>query len=140
MKDNKECWLKLLYAVTLATLASGILYLFIGCIVTNPNEIIEQNSEYIVVKEYKLYNSGSTINKYPSDKIYDGAVIDKEKHSRYVGVPGKGGHHQIRKHVTVQFNGRTLRIESSSLYNKYNEGDQVKVKEVWYPRHDIIVL
>ena len=136
----KEYWLKALYSVVLVALASGILYLFIGCIVTNPNEIIEQNSEYIVVKEYKLYNSGSTINKYPSDKIYDGAVIDKEKHSYYVGVPGKGGHPQIRKHVTVQFNGRTLRIESSSLYNKYNEGDQIKVKEVWYPRHDIIVL
>lgn len=136
----KEFWLKILYVTVLVALASGILYFFIGCIVTNPNEIIEQNSEYIVVKEYKMYNSGSTINKYPSDKIYDGVVIDKEKHSRYVGVPGKGGHHQIRKHVTVQFNGRTLKIESSSLYNKYNESDSVKVKETWYPRRDIIVL
>lgn len=136
----KEFWLKTLYVTVLVALVSGILYLVIGCIVTNPNEIIEQNSEYIVVKEYKLYNSGSTINKYPTDKIYDGTVIDKEKHSYYVGVPGKGGHPQTRKHVTVQFNGRTLQIESSSLYNKYNEGDQIKVKEVWYPRHDIIVL
>lgn len=136
----KEFWLKTLYVTVLVALVSGILYLVIGCIVTNPNEIIEQNSEYIVVKEYKLYNSGSTVNKYPSDKIYDGVVIDKDKHSYYVGVPGKGGHPQTRKHVTVQFNGRTLQIESSSLYNKYNEGDQIKVKEVWYPRHDIIVL
>ena len=136
----KEFWLKTLYVTVLVALVSGILYLVIGCIVTNPNEIIEQNSEYIVVKEYKLYNSGSTVNKYPSDKIYDGVVIDKEKHSYYVGVPGKGGHPQTRKHVTVQFNGRTLQIESNSLYNKYNEGDQIKVKEVWYPRHDIIVL
>lgn len=136
----KEFWLKTLYVTVLVALASGILYLFIGCIVTNPDEVIERNSEYIVVKEYKMYNSGSTINKYPTDKIYDGTVIDKEKHSYYVGVPGKGGHPQTRKHVTVQFNGRTLQIESSSLYNKYNEGDQIKVKEVWYPRHDIIVL
>ena len=136
----KECCLKAIYWIVLLVLASGILYLFIGCIVTNPNEIIEQNSEYIIVKEYKLYNSGSTINKYPADKIYDGVVIDKERHSYYVGVPGKGGHHQTRKYVTVQFNGRTLKIESSSLYNKYNECDKVKVKEVWYPRHDIIVL
>lgn len=140
MKDNKECWLKALFAITLVALASGILYLFIGCIVTNPDEIIEQNSEYIIVREYKMYNNGSTINKYPADKIYDGVVIDKERHSYYVGVPGKGGHPQTRKHVTIQFNERTLRIESSSLYNKYNEGDQIKVKEVWYPRHDIIVL
>ena len=136
----KEFWLKTLYVTVLVALASGILYLFIGCIVTNPDEVIERNSEYIVVKEYKLYNSGSTVIKYPSDKIYDGVVIDKDKHSYYVGVPGKGGHPQTRKHVTVQFNGRTLQIESSSLYNKYNEGDQIKVKEVWYPRHDIIVL
>ena len=136
----KEFWLKTLYVTVLVALASGILYLFIGCIVTNNSEIIEQNSEYIIVREYKLYNNGSTINKYPADKIYDGVVIDKEKHSRYVGVPGKGGHPQTRKYVTVQFNGRTLRIESSSLYNKYNEGDSVKVKEVWYPRRDIIVL
>lgn len=136
----KECWLKALYASVLLALASGILYIFIGMIVTNPDKIIEQNSEYIIVKEYKMYNSGSTINKYPADKIYDGVVIDKERHSYYVGVPGKGGHPQTRKYVTVQFNGRTLQIESSSLYNKYNEGDQIKVKEVWYPRHDIIVL
>lgn len=140
MKDNKERLLKTLYVTVLAALVSGILYLFIGCIVTNPNEIIEQNSEYIIVREYKLYNSGSAINKYPADKIYDGVVIDKERHSYYVGVPGKGGHPQTRKYVTIQFNGETLRIQSSSLYNKYNEYDKVKVKEVWYPRHDIIVL
>ena len=140
MEDNKEFWLKTLYVTVLVALASGILYLFIGCIVTNPNEIIEQNSEYIIVKEYKLYNSGSTINKYPADKIYDGVVIDKERHSYYVGVPGKGGHYQTHTHVTIQFNGETLRIQSSSLYNKYSEGDKIKVKEVWYPRHDIIVL
>lgn len=136
----KEFWLKVLYAITLAALVSGILYLFIGGMVTNSDEVIERNSEYIIVREYKLYDNGSTINKYPADKIYDGVVIDKEKHSYYVGVPGKGGHPQTRKHVTIQFNERTLRIESSSLYNKYNEGDQIKVKEVWYPRHDIIVL
>lgn len=136
----KEFWLKTLYVTVLVALVSGILYLVIGCIVTNPDEVIERNSEYIIVREYKMYNNGSTVNKYPSDKIYDGVVIDKEKHSYYVGVPGKGGHPQTRKHVTVQFNGRTLQIESSSLYNKYNEGDQIKVKEVWYPRHDIIVL
>lgn len=94
MKDNKEFWLKTLYVTVLVALASGILYLFIGCIVTNLDEVIERNSEYIIVKEYKMYNSGSTINKYPTDKIYDGTVIDKEKHSYYVGVPGKGGHPQ----------------------------------------------
>lgn len=140
MKDNKEFWLKVLYAITLAALVSGILYLFIGGMVTNPDEVIERNSEYIVVKEYKFYNSGAAINKYPADKIYDGVVIDKERHSYYVGIPGKGGHPQTHKYITVQFNGRTLQIESSSLYNKYNEGDSVKVKEVWYPRRDIIVL
>ena len=140
MKDNKEFWLKVLYAITLAALVSGILYLFIGGMVTNPDEVIERNSEYIVVKEYKFYNSGAAINKYPADKIYDGVVIDKERHSYYVGIPGKGGHPQTHKYITVQFNGRTLRIESSSLYNKYNEGDQIKIKEVWYPRYDIIVL
>ena len=140
MKDNKECWLKVLFAITLVALASGILYIFIGCIVTNPDEIIEQNSEYIIVREYKMYNNGSTINKYPTDKIYDGVVIDKERHSYYVGVPGKGGHPQTRKHVTIQFDERTLRIESSSLYNQYNEGDRIKVKEAWYPRYDVIVL
>lgn len=137
---KKECWLKLLYAAVLVALASGILYFFVGCIVTNPDEVIERNSEYIVVREYKMYNSGSTINKYPTDKIYDGVVIDKERRSHYVGIPGKGGHYQTHTHVTIQFNGETLRIESSSLYNQYNEGDSVKVKEVWYPRHDIIVL
>lgn len=131
---------KVKYGLLITILILGITYLIIGCVRTNSDKVLEKNAEYILVKEYKWNNRDSVICKYPADKIYTGVVIDKKRTSYYVGVPGKGGHPQTRKHVTVQFNGRTLQIESSSLYSKYNEGDRIKVKEVWYPSHDIIVL
>lgn len=139
-QENKNPILQILFGIWLTILTIGILYLLVGCIVTNPNEIIEQNSEYIIVKEYKLYNRDSVIYKYPADKIYTGVIINKERTSRYVGVPGKGGHPDIDYHVTIKFNNQIFKTDDYQLYHKYNKGNNVKVKEIWYPRHKIIVL
>lgn len=140
IQKNKNLISRILFGILLAIPIAGMLYLFVGGIRTNPDKILERNTEYILVKEYKWNNRDSVICKYPVDKLYTGVIINKEKTSHYVGVPGKGGHRKIRKHITVQFNETTLRIESSSLYNKYSEGDKVKVKEIWYPYHNITVL
>ena len=103
-------------------------------------EIIKQDSNYLYVKEYTLYNRDSSIVRYKADKIYNGVIVNKNRRSSYHGIPGKGGHHSTSYYVTVQFNGTTQTFRSSNLYRKYNKGDRVRVREVWYPRHDIIVL
>lgn len=121
-------------------LTIGILYLLVGCIRTNSDKVLERNAEYILVKEYKWNNRDSVIYKYPADKIHTGVVINKERTSRYVGIPGKGGHPDVDYYVTIKFNNQILKTDDYQLYHKYNKGNNIKVKEVWYPRYKIIVL
>ena len=117
----------------------GISYLLIGAIKTKPDQILTKTSEYIIVKEYKWNNKDSVIYKYPADKIYTATVIHKQRHSSYRGIPGKGGHSTTSYYITILGNNTQHRIQSSNLYHKYDKGDIVKVKEVWYPRHNVIV-
>ncbi len=117
----------------------GISYLLIGAIKTKPDQILVSNSESIIVKKYKWNNRDSVIYTYPSDKIYTAIVIDKERHSSFVGVPGKGGHSTTSYYITISGNNTQHRIRSLNLYHKYDKGNKVKVKEVWYPRHNVTV-
>ena len=140
IQENKNSISKTLFGILLTILTIGVLYLLVGCIRTNPDKVLERNTEYIFVKEYKWNNRDSVIYKYPADKIYTGVVIDKERTSRYVGVPGKGGHPDVDYYVTIKFNNQIFKTDDYQLYHKYNKGNNIKVKEVWYPRHKIIVL
>ena len=74
------------------------------------------------------------------DKIYTGVVINKERISRYVGIPGKGGHPDVDYYVTIKFNNQIFKINDYQLCHKYGKSNNIKVKEVWYPKHKIIVL
>ena len=140
IQENKNSISQTLFGALLTILTIGILYLLVGCIKTNPDKVLERNAEYILVKEYKWNNRDSVICKYSADKIYNGIVIDKKRTSRYVGVPGKGGHPDVDYYVTIKFNNQTFKTDDYQLYHKYNKGNNIKVKEVWYPRHRIIVL
>ena len=140
IRENKNSISQILFGILSTILTIGILYLLVGCIRTNPDKILERNAEYILVKEYKWNNRDSVIYKYPADKIYTGVVINKERTSRYVGVPGKGGHPDVDYYVTIKFNNQIFKTDDYQLYHKYNKGNNIKVKEVWYPRHNIIVL
>lgn len=136
MKDKLQItFLILLYSILIISIS----YLLIGTIKTKPDQILMRDSESIIVKKYKWNNRDSVIYKYPADKIYAATVIDKERHSRYVGVPGKGGHSTTSYYITISGNNRQHRIQNSNLYHKYDKGDRVKVKEVWYPRHKVTV-
>lgn len=136
MKDK----LRTAFLILLGSIfAIGISYLLIGEIKTKPDQILMRDSEYIVVKKYKWNNRDSVIYKYPADKIYTATVIDKKRHSRYVRVPGKGGHSTTSYYITISGNNTQHRIRSSNLYHKYNKGNKVRVKEVWYPRHNVTV-
>ena len=128
-----------LYYIGITALVIAIFYLIIGCINTNPDVIISKDSETILVKEYKWNNSDSCIHKYPADKIYQGLIVNKRKHSRYIGVPGKGGHRTTSHYITILYKGSEHTMNDCNLYHKYNEGDLVTIKEVWYPHHDIII-
>lgn len=115
------------------------IYWIVGFVRMKPDQILSKNSEYIIVKEFTWNNRDSCVYRYKSDKIYTATVINKERHSHYVGLPGKGGHTSTSYYITVVGNNTEHRIQSSNLYHKYNKGDRVKVKEVWYPRHDVTV-
>ena len=64
--------------------------LSLGFIRMNPDQILYKNSEYILVKEFTWNNRDSCVYRYKADKIYTATVIGKKRHSRYVGIPGKG--------------------------------------------------
>lgn len=131
---------KVKYGLLITILILSITYLIIGCVKTNPDKILERNSEYILVKEYKWNNRDSVIYKYPADKIYTGVIVNKERTSRYVGLPGKGGHPDVDYYVTIEFNNQIFEIDDYQLYHKYNKGNNIKIKEIWYPRHKITIL
>lgn len=136
MKDK----LHIVFLILLGSVFTiGIGYLLIGAINTKPDQILSRDSESIIVKEYKWNNRDSVIYRYPADKIYTAIVIDKERYSHYVGLPGKGGHSSTSYYITISGNNTQHRIQSSNLYYKYNKGNRVKVKEVWYPRHNVTV-
>ena len=130
---------KIIKLISVCLFLGLFIYWIVGFIRMNPDQILYKNSEYILVKEFTWNNRDSCVYRYKADKIYTATVIDKKRHSRYVGIPGKGGHNSTSYYVTVVGNNTEHRIQSSQLYNKYKKGDRVQVKEVWYPRHNVTV-
>jgi len=124
------------------TLLFGILfcclgYLIVGEIKRSPNVIIKQNSEYLWVKKYSLYNEDSCVYKYHQPIIYEGIVVDRR--SYFTGVPRKGGHQVYR--TDIRYNKNEEYTENGwSYYNSHKEGDKVKVKITFYPWGKIEVL
>ena len=112
-------------------------YLIIGEIKRSPNVIIKQDSEYMWVKEYSLYNEDSCVYKYHQPIIYEGIVVDCR--SNFQGVPGKGGHRVYR--TDIRYNGNAeYTVTGWSYYNSHKEGDKVKVKVSFYPWEKVEVL
>ena len=115
----------------------GVIYILVGDIKRNPNVIIKQDSEYLWVKTYSLYNEDSCIYKYHQPIVYEGEVI-KHK-SNFVGVPGKGGHTVYKTHI--RYNKNEEHIEKRrSYYDTHKEGDKVKIKVSFYPSYKLEVL
>lgn len=130
---------KLLIAFAILCLG-WLMYLGIGETVNNPDVIIRETADSIYVKQYSIYNKDSVVRAFRQHKIYEGVVTDKHKHTRFVGMPGRGGYTQITYRTTIKYNGETYNYRGSNYYNRYNEGDKVTVKEVWYPYHDVEIL
>lgn len=127
--------------ITFAILFLGwLIYLGKGEIVSNPDVIIKETADSIYVKQYDIYNKDSVVRVFKQHKIYEGIVTDKHRHTCFVGIPGIGGHMQIRYRTTIKYNGETYDYRCSDYYNRYNEGDTVIVNEFWYPYHDVEIL
>ena len=126
---------------SLITICIGIIiYLIIGCIVQNNDVLVKEDSEYLYYKEYTLYNRDSAVYKYHKPIIYDCAVVNKRKSGGYVGVPGKGGHPVVHCYTTFEYNGKRVEEVGSEYYNRFNVGDKLKVKEIFYPHYRIVYI
>lgn len=115
-------------------------WLIYGGIITKEDVIVKRTSDYLYVKEYSWYNKDSTVYKYPATKIYQGVIRNKHRSSNFVGVPGKGGHYRTNYRTTVSYNNEQHTFTGSSVYNKYKEGDKVKVKVKHYPYYSIDIV
>ena len=112
-------------------------YYITGEIIRKPNIIVKQDSEYLWVKEYTIYNEDSCIHKYHQPIIYEGVVTYRT--SYWVGVAGKGGHMVYETHI--KYNGNENHIEPYfSYYCNHKEGTKVNVKVTFYPWSKVEVL
>ena len=123
---------------SLITICIGIIiYLIIGCIIQNKDVLVKEDSEYLYYKEYTLYNRDSAVYKYHKPIIYDCVVVNKRKSGGYVGVPGKGGHPVVHYYTTFEYNGKRVEEGGGEYYDRFNVGDKLKVKEIFYPHYRI---
>ena len=87
-----------------------------------------------------IYWGKHKLNKYKTDKIYIGTITHKNTSRGFVGVPGKGGHYVTRYHTTIKFNNTSYQEDGYEIYTKYQIGDKIRIKEIYYPSHSIIIL
>ena len=110
----------------------GIAIGITAVVMHKPDEVVRETADYIYVKHYNMFGTSSEIIEYSQPKIHDGVVTHKEKVRQFRGVPGKGGHWVSRYNITIEYNGKTIRYNDQHLYEKYEKGSVVKVKESWY--------
>lgn len=112
-------------------------YYIVGEIVKKPNVILKQDSEYLWVKEYTMYNEDSCVYKYHQPIIYEGVVV--RRYSNFQGVPGKGGHRVYRTYI--QYNeDKEYTKTGFTYYNHHKEGTKVMVKVTFYPWKNVEIL
>ena len=133
MKNFFTC----LFLISLCAILYYLCYLAVGIIKRNPDVIIKEDSEYLLVMTYSLYNKDSCVYKYHQPIIYEGEVINRRIY--FAGVPGKCGHWA---HSTdIRYNGNEEYTEMDwSYYDTHKEGDKVKIKVSFYPYYEIEVL
>lgn len=99
------------------------------------DRISHQDSTYIYVWKYNI-KGDSTLYKYHQPIYHKVYVIDKKKHRRYVGVPGKCGHMRTYYYISYKLNGEIIKVNNRQLYHQLNIGDAITVKEIFYPYYE----
>ena len=106
--------------------------IIVGFIVTKSDIIVKENSEYIYVKRYTLFNIDSVTYKYHKPITYTGTVIKKEiRHS----IAGKVWSTRYLLHIRYDNTEKKIRLFYQSDYKKIKENDKIEIKETYYPQH-----
>lgn len=129
--------MKLIIKMSIILIVGWWLY---GFYVIKKDIILEKTPDYIYVKKYSWYNKDSTIYKYKSEQIHQGVVIDKRINTVYRHINGPGRRWEIQHEIIINYNNTSQVFKSSKLYNLYNKGDIVKLKEKWYPTYSLNII
>lgn len=128
---------KHIFILIISLFVVGLLYVFIGGIVRKRAVLVKETPEYLYYKQYGIYNKDSCVYKYHKPIIYDGKVV--RRRTEFVGIPGKGGHYEYR--TDIRYNNTEEYTELGfSYYDKHKEGDDVKVKVIFYPYEKVKLL
>lgn len=120
------------YTLMLSVMVVGIAICIAAFVMHKPDEVVRETADTIYVKHYNMFGTSSEIIEYKQPKIHDGVVTHKEINRHFHGIVGKGGHWVTRYNITIEYSGKTIRYNDRQLYDKYEKGSQVKVKESWY--------
>ena len=118
----------------------ALISLIIGAIVQKKDVLVKETSDYLYYKEYTIYNLDSTIYKYHKPITYNGIITKKYKSSRFVGVPGKGGHRVTDYHLVISYNNKGYEESNSTVYNRFQLNENVKVVETFYPEFRVEII
>lgn len=128
-------------ALTLLILSGiALIGLIIGAIVQKKDVLVKETSDYLYYKEYTIYNLDSTIYKYHKPITYNGIITKKYKSSHFVGIVGKGGHRVTDYHLIVSYNNKGYEESNSTIYNRFQLNENVKVVETFYPEFKIEII
>lgn len=115
----------------------GLGYVCVGAIKRKPNVILREDSEYLYVRRYTLYNKDSCVYRYHKPIIYKGVVTYTSSH--LTGIPGKGGHWVYSTHI--EYDDHKEHVENGpDYYHKHKKGDTVMIKVSFYPWLEITPL
>ena len=120
------------YMLIAFVLIVGIAFSIAAIVMHKPDEIVRETADKIYVKHYNMFGTSSKVITYPQPQIHDGVVTHKEIVRHFHGVPGKGGHFETHYNITIESNGKTIRYDNRYLFEKYEKGSMLKVKESWY--------
>lgn len=100
------------------------------------DRIDHTDNNYIYVWKYTI-KGDSALYKYHQPILHSTVITNKHRqgYSRYVGVPGKGGHVQSGSYYYISYciNGKKIEERDSYMYDKVNKGTKIIVREQFYP-------
>jgi hypothetical protein len=108
----------------------------LGNIVRNSDQIVEQTTDSLYVKQYTLYNRDSIVSVYKKPQQFVGVVSKKLKTTQFSIVSGT----KETVYTIITYKDKTFETRNRSIYNEYNKGDLVTIEESWYPQHTLKII
>lgn len=134
------------FAFIICIFIISALYFGIGVFVRKAPVLIKETPEYVYYKKFGIYNRNQKIYKYHKPIIYNGKVTKRTQFvvrnlNKYQFYPFSfnGWHFEYRTYVSYN-NSKKHVLSGMYYYNKYKEGDTVKVKVSFYPYKQVEIL